>query len=276
MKEVIRRMVPRSVWRQLAGGKNWLLDALEGVGGLRDPLVPPRRLQFVGAGDFKAVGSGFAEHFVREGGLKRLDHVLDVGCGIGRMAVPLTAYLAEGGSYDGIDIVPHGIAWCQQNITSRFPKFRFQLADIRNNQYNPEGQFTAADFHFPFSNEAFDFIFLTSVFTHMLPMEVDNYLSEVSRMLKPGGRCFITWYLLNQEAMELVRNGRAVLDFKHAIDGCFTTNLNTPEEAIAYAEEEVVSLYQKHGLASSLKMYYGAWCGRRSFLTAQDVCIVQK
>ena len=56
--------------------------------------------------------------------------VLDIGCGVGRIAIPLTGYLGGGGQYDGFDVVPGGIAWCEKNISIPFPHFRFELADI--------------------------------------------------------------------------------------------------------------------------------------------------
>ncbi len=70
----------------LQNGYYILLDATEN----RDELISPRRLIFVGDGDFKSKGNEFLKYFIEIGGIKKTDHVLDVGCGIGRMAVPLT------------------------------------------------------------------------------------------------------------------------------------------------------------------------------------------
>ena len=66
------------------------------------------------------------------------ERVLEVGCGIGRMAVPLTGYLS-GGEYEGFDGMPKAIEWCQENISSEYPKFRFQVADVYNKKYNLRG-----------------------------------------------------------------------------------------------------------------------------------------
>jgi len=45
---------------------------------------------FVGGGNFKSVGEKFLRYFKDVGGLKPDDEdVLDVGCGIGRMAISL-------------------------------------------------------------------------------------------------------------------------------------------------------------------------------------------
>ena len=51
-----------------------------------------------------------------------MNSVLDVGCGIGRMAIPLARYLNTDGKYEGFDIIPENIAWCQRAITPRYPQ----------------------------------------------------------------------------------------------------------------------------------------------------------
>ena len=55
-----------------------------------DEATPPTRLNFVGGGEFKAIGFEFLRYFVDIGELKPTDSVLDMGCGIGRMALPMT------------------------------------------------------------------------------------------------------------------------------------------------------------------------------------------
>ena len=54
------------------------------------------------------MGRRFLEQFVALGGLKPDHHVLDVGCGIGRMALPLTTFLSAGGEYREFDPVGKG------------------------------------------------------------------------------------------------------------------------------------------------------------------------
>jgi SAM-dependent methyltransferase len=71
--------------------------------GKSDPELPPLRLPFVGIGDFRSVGESLVKLLVEVGGLRASDRVLDIGCGIGRVAIPLTKFLES--TYDGFDVV---------------------------------------------------------------------------------------------------------------------------------------------------------------------------
>ena len=226
----------------------------------------------MGSGDFDAIGAEFLGHFLRLADLSPDDDVLDVGCGIGRMALPLTGYL-QGGTYRGMDIVPGGIKWCERHIASEHPNFGFVLADVHNSVYNPRGRHRAEDYRFPFPDESFDLVVLTSVFTHMLPEEVLNYMSEVTRVLRPGGRCFMTWFLLNGKSLEGIESGASWMRFDHQIGEMRTTDPTSPESAIAMPEWFVRDACARVGLRIKEPIRFGAWSGRQDFLSAQDIVV---
>jgi len=241
-------------------------------------LVPPKRLRSGVGGDkaFDAVGTKLFKHFVDLGNLKPHESVLDVGCGVGRMAIPLTRYLSRQGEYHGFDIRRELVQWCQDNVTPRFPNFHFELSDIYNTSYNPTGTCQASSYMFLYSDKKFDFIFLTSLFTHMLPDDVDHYFSEIARVIKPGGRTMITYFILNEESRALMNQGLAIWDFKYPVESCFTVNEAVPEEAIAYNEKVVLDLYEKYGFDLSGPIRYGSWPGRVNTLIGQDLVIAVK
>ncbi|MFZ0883861.1 MAG: class I SAM-dependent methyltransferase [Candidatus Acidiferrales bacterium] len=251
------------------------LDTFDVLLRRRESLVPPRRLSFVGSGDYVKHGDQFLRHFKDLCDLTPDQSVLDVGCGIGRMARPLTKYLTAG-SYVGMDIVPRGILWCQRHITRLHPNFTFQLADIYSKEYNPDGRYQAADYGFPFPDGKFDFVFLTSVFTHMLPRDVEQYLREIARCLRPGGKCLITFFLLNETSHELLQTGKSSISFRFPLgDGCWARNARIPEEAVAYEESRIHSLYSQLGLVLQAPEY-GSWSGRSQFLSYQDILVAKK
>jgi ubiquinone/menaquinone biosynthesis C-methylase UbiE len=227
----------------------------------------------IGGGDYEVVGQEFFQLFLDIGKLKPNEKVLDAGCGLGRMAMPLTGYLSDEGSYEGFDIVAEGINWCKENISKKYPRFNFQVSDVYNKQYNPTGKYKAAEYKFPFYDASFDFVFLTSVFTHLLPLDMENYLREIKRVLRRNGRCFITYFLLNEEALQLMASGQSKEDFKFDFGIYRTVSIEVPEYCIAYNEKTIIDLYHKCGLEILYPVRYGLWCGRKEFTSYQDIII---
>lgn len=249
------------------------LDVFDLLVGRRDPLIPPRGLWFVGGGGFR--DNQLLNSFIRFCDLQRQHRVLDVGCGIGKQAVPLTQYLADGGSYEGFDIVEEGVRWCQREITSRFPVFRFTHVDVFNKHYNPEGKVLPAHWKFPYSDSEFDFAYLISVFTHMLPDAVRNYIHEIGRVLKPGAKSFISFFLLNEISKQLIAEGKSAFSLNHDCGDYSVLDPEFPETGVGLAEGFVRKCYEEAGLDIS-GIHYGAWCGRKESAFFQDVVIAAR
>ena len=118
-------------------------------------------------GEFEAIGLIELE-MLKHFGLREHDYLIDVGCGSGRLARPLAAYLK--GKYLGIDVVPALLSPARQ-IVGR-PDWRFE---------------TAAGLTIPEADEAADMVCFFSVLTHLLHEQSFLYLREATRVLKPGG-----------------------------------------------------------------------------------------
>ncbi|MBI2437667.1 MAG: class I SAM-dependent methyltransferase [Lentisphaerae bacterium] len=247
----------------------------------RDELTPRRRLRAkfvstIGIREYKDAGRDFLRFFIELAALTPDEVVLEVGSGCGRIASALTEYLSEKGRYEGFEIAASGVEWCRAAISSRFPTFHFLAADVYNRHYNPKGRYPAEAYRFPFPDASFDFVFLSSVFTHMLPEEVRQYLSEIARVLKPGGRCLITYFLWNAEAAALAAAGKSQFDF-YCEQGVYRTeNPAVPETAICFMEQFILELYAQTGLILKHPPWYGTWCGRPHTLSGQDVIVAWK
>jgi ubiquinone/menaquinone biosynthesis C-methylase UbiE len=246
--------------------------------GARNSIIPPASKTFIYGvdPDFKLIGAEFLKHLTELGGLKPDHKVLDIGCGIGRIALSLADYLSREGEYWGFDIIRAGIMWCRENITPRRPDFHFEAVDICNKTYNPNGKYSAADFKFPYRDDYFDFVYTASVFTHMLPADLENYLAESARVMKRGGRCLHTFFLINDEALSLMGQGKAVYGFVYKCRGYFTVSRVEPEKAVAYEEAYLRALYHKCGLKIIEPIHYGNWCGRKEYLSGQDIVVAEK
>lgn len=251
------------------------LDLRYYISGGVDKMIPQPSLAGIGIGNYEAIGEEFFSYFKSLIDLKPRHHVLDVGCGFGRLSLPLTRYLSNEGSYTGFDIIKSEIDWAKEHISSKFSNFTFQHFKVLNNIYNTDGV-NASGFTFPYENESFDFVFLNSVFTHMLPSDVENYMLEIRRVLKHDGKCLITFFLLNNYSNSQIQSDNSLMDFKYEMDGFSTIDINAPEEAIAYDEDVVKMYFDKCNLKIIEPIHYGSWCGGSKYLSFQDIIIATK
>jgi SAM-dependent methyltransferase len=246
--------------RDIVSGRALKEDWIDRWTGARDELTPPRRLLFDGTrsyAEFHRLGAELHRLLIAHGLLPH-HHVLEVGSGNGKNARALTGYL-RAGRYEGFDIVTRGVAWCQAHITRRFPHFCFQHADVYNRTYNPSASHRARVYRFPFADDTFDFVFLTSVFTHMLPDDLSHYVAEIGRVLKPDGKCFASFFLLTADSLRGMETPETGRRFPCEQDAhCRVADPDWPEDAVAYAESFVRGLFEKAGLGIE-EVVYGSW-----------------
>ena len=243
IRNIYRGLLPAALRRPIHAAKVFVADRLH-------PEMPPQRLREHISPlwlDFKASGRDQLE-FCRElAGLKPSDRVLDVACGCGRFALPLTNYLSAQGSYEGFDVVPDVIQWCRDHIQVKYPKFRFAVADVAT-PWSPSSAFTSSTFRFPYQSEDFDFVYAGSLFTHLTEEGSRNYLRQVATVLKPGGRFVCTWLLFNSETSRFLP-GRSFTKIWDEDHGSYRTKGGTyPELSVLYDEVRVRSWYAESGL----------------------------
>ncbi|MCL2932551.1 MAG: glycosyltransferase family 92 protein [Trichodesmium sp. MAG_R03] len=228
----------------------------------------------VNSKEFIATGFKWLSYLIQRVELKPTDHILDIGCGFGKIAYALTSYLEPPGRYEGFDIAKTHLEWLQQEISTCKPNFNFRFVDVYHPIYHPEGNVPLTEFVFPYPDESFDLVCLRDIFTHLQADAVGQYLREINRVLKPRGKCLLSCFLLNFESEGLTTKGKSSKKFVHQLQDCFTTNPKKPEVSIGYQESYLKQLIMEQDL-NAIAKYYGSWCGRVSF-TKPDLVILQK
>lgn len=255
-----------------------MLELLDRRRSRRNSLYAPPKLDFVtgGTADFEIEARAIVDYYINLTGLQPNHSVLDVGCGIGRIAAPLTEYLGKDGSYEGFDIVEIGIRWATNHITRQYPNFKFQRANVFSEMYHPDGKFKASEYRFPYKDKSFDRIIASSLFTHMLPADMNNYLREITRVMKDDGRALITYFLLNDHSRDAIKNRDSAINFMPYSSECWVRDISLPESALCYNEPFVERAHAEAGLSIEKPIHYGSWSCKDGGAFLQDVTISTK
>ena len=124
-------------------------------------------------GDFDYIGRAEVAA-VKRYGLEPDHRLIDVGCGSGRLAIPLSAYLK--GPYSGFDIVDDLIVHARK--VAQRPDWRFDTVD---------------HIEIPEPDGCADMVCFFSVLTHLLHEQSYWYLEEAKRVTKPGGIILVSF-----------------------------------------------------------------------------------
>lgn len=177
----------KAVWRELLPGQYRVH---------RGSYLPPRDSRMGGIeyedDDFFLDSSlSEADRVIGTLAAKPTDHLLDIGCGHGRLPIGLI-HRSFALRYLGIDVKLDSIMWCTKYIHQRHPGFRFQHVDVVNERYNPGGAPLSPEYRLPADTGSVDIVYMWGVFTNMEPGHLPTYVKEFVRVLRPGGRAFLT------------------------------------------------------------------------------------
>jgi SAM-dependent methyltransferase len=114
-------------------------------------------------------------------GLHADDVILEIGCGIARVGKPLSRRCLR---WFGADISGVMLGHAAQRLGDRPNTTLVELATVGLQE---------------FPRDAFDLVYCTTVFMHLLEWDRYRYVEEAFRVLRPGGRCYFDNYPLDSE-----------------------------------------------------------------------------
>ncbi len=213
---------------------------------VRGELLPPRRLVSQVPGDFRKVGREFLSHFTTLAGFRPDQRVIDIGCGPGRMAIPLTGYMSAEGSYEGADTWSEAIEWCASRITPRFANFRF--TSLAGGSGDPE---------FPYNNGEFDFAIVCAI-SRLDEKAFRKFVLEAGRLLRRDGVYFGTCFVS--------------LDPGDHPDARLEGDKTAGEPPFVFSQSQIEAVLDSAGLKIE-QLHRGSWAGHPAPLSYQDVIV---
>lgn len=231
-------------------------------------IPPPEVMGGIGNLDdhgFIQTGATLAFQFnriLREASGKGLDEfgsILDWGCGSGRVIQHIKRnYVSPNAYIAGLDVDPTAVLWCSKNISG---------IDFGNCDLSPPSKFP--DNHF-------DVVYAYSVLTHLREADAVKWVSEIRRILKPGGYFMFT--TLGDSALDWLHpNGNKEIENKLVTSGIWDLAKNTDIDGVIedqeyYRNTWVTDDYVKNSWGSSLSFRHSEKC----FHFYQDIWVFQK
>ncbi|MEY2519856.1 MAG: hypothetical protein QOF24_1615 [Verrucomicrobiota bacterium] len=218
-----------------------------------------------GSDQFDSIGKALLANYQRHVPFFPDANIVDVGCGIGRLAFQLIEFLSARGRYTGIDVCLDSIMWCRRNISVRHPNFSFYHLDAFSEVYNPFGRFSTTELQLPLPDQSADRVFAGSLFTHLMEDEIVHYLREFRRILRGDGFVYTSFFLYSRAALESAKVNRKTswvpgFALDHG-NGVYGNDPHHKRAAVAFTDEAMRRMITKAGLCLDRPYLKGWWSG---------------
>jgi len=143
--------------------------------------------------------------------------------------------------YYGIDIDAEMIEWCKAHHDAG--RFTFFLATGSSVTYHQTSG-SNAPYMIPLLDASADFVFSTSLFSHLLEHDLANYVAETARLLRVGGYAVHSFFSLDH--LPLSYGGRHT--FRYTSGAAHIESPRQPEAAVAYSDSHIANVFAEAGL----------------------------
>lgn len=237
---------------------------------------------WVGGADPELVGELCSDILARHLTIMPGAHLLDFGCGVGRVGLSVLRRNPLLGGLTGIDIVPKMVDFCRAEIGARFPQATFELLTDANEHYDRFKHTASARSRSELTSAygvGMDGAFAFSVFTHVAPEDFVPLLRFVGDLLKPGARFMFTAFILTPYARAMIKARATRASFPEPVfrngDEVFIGTKSDRLAFIAYDIGRIEAMVWEAGLVPCA-LEYGDWRGGPSAGGYQDVVLCAK
>jgi SAM-dependent methyltransferase len=200
---------------------------------------------------YATAGHKVWQYFFSEGLANLESNIVDIGCGCGKSAAALRDFryadVEFSGHYYGFDIDAALVEWCNGHFPA--DHFTFSLVNGKSTVYPASGKAQAERCLAVCQDNSIDLVFSQSLFSHLLEEDLEHYVRESFRVLKPGGAMCMTFFCLEDLATLGLLGNR--WSFKHKIGRAYVENVAFPEAAVAYERKMIIDLSKAVGFSSS-------------------------
>jgi SAM-dependent methyltransferase len=219
-------------------------------------------------------------HLLEHWGFTSHSHLLEIGCGVGRLAYELSGHLADDGRYVGFDVKEQAVEWLNTRYAPHLPNFQFDHFDVANVRYRPDTGAGAGTIRFPYADGEFDFACSFAVFMHMQLPEIANYLNELHRVLRPGAVAVLTATAITKADYERgVMPALGTRPFVQVADGVYAKRPDQPGIGLGYDEALLAAVCEQAGFDLVFSVE-GEWHGDPQFRLVPtiggDVFVLQR
>lgn len=240
---------------------------------------------WVGGSDPRQVGNACYQILDRYISIGESSHLLDFGCGIGRVLLSVLEHRPALGKITGFDIMPQVIEFCSSNIATIFPKTSFELIRDSNDHYDQfiesagKSEAVNKDQVLEHYRDTFSGVYAFSVFTHVEATDFSSLLKFVAQMMKPGGEFLFTAFLLTPFSRQSIYKRACLFPFEtdayEKDEQIFIGDTRDRLGFIAFDLLLVEKMVFDAGLVIT-HIEHGAWSGSGFSSSLQDVIVVRR
>lgn len=199
------------------------------------------------------INQQFLTYLMKECKIEPNYKILEIGCGIACLSLPIIKHLKQG-KYYGLDNDIKCIDWCRRKI-SPFCDATFKHINTKH-------------FSIPCDNNELDVVYSTTLFKLMLSEEIGVYLNEINRVLKKGGHLIISLLIWNQSNQMNIKSKNKIRTIK--ING--NTHLtNSHNETAVIQSDSMMFMILEKAHFEIRETIFGQWSDASNSDTYQDM-----